>query len=267
LTVRSTFLRCLAVVAAILTFAAGASAEPSADAPCDLAGGAPAKNLSVQPTQVPIGLFYGGAELHVSAELPADMPAVVLIRGDSAPLSVKKKGKVWGVLWMNVGDAAFERVPEVYILASSAPLKDLADEETLDRAGLGYRALARASGGDEALFGEVVKLAESEGLFSVRDDGVKKRSEAGVAHLEASLPISARVPAGKYTVQVVGFENGAPRCLGSTPVTLEQTGLAQSLRTIAYDHGLLYGILAVVVALLAGIATGLVFGKGASKGH
>lgn len=264
---RSNLLHCLAVVAAILTFAAGAFAEPADDTPCDLAGGAPAKNLSVEPTQVPIGLFYGGAELHISAELPADMPAAVLIRGKSAPLNVKKKGKVWGVLWMNVGDAAYERVPEVYLLAASAPLKDLANDETLDRAGLGYQALARDSGGDQALFAEVVKLQEGDGLFSVRNDGVKVRSDAGVAHLEASLPISARVPPGTYTVQVLGFEHGKPRCLGSTTVTLEQTGLARSLRTIAYDHGLLYGILAVVVALLAGIATGLVFGKGASKGH
>jgi len=259
-------LRYTAIVTTILTLAAVAHAD--APAPCDLGGGPPVKNLSVEPARVPIGLFYGGAELRVSADLPADIPAVVVIQGESAPVNLKKKGKVWGILWMNVGDVAFESVPEVYLLASSAPLKELADEETLTRAGLGYQALARTSGGDQGDFGEFVKLSESEGLYSVRDQGVKRQPGTdGATHLDASLPISARIPAGEYVVRVVGFEHGTPRCLGSTTVTLEQTGLARSLRTIAFEHGLLYGILAVVVALLAGIATGLIFGKGASKGH
>ena len=226
-----------------------------------------ATNLRVDPATIPIGLSYGGAEVHVTADVPPDMPVALVVEGKYAPLELKKKGKVWGVLWMNVGDLAYEDVPDAYMLATSAPLGELADPATLAGAGIGYPALARAAGGDAALFPEVIKLQEHDGLFSQHEGGIKLTPSAGRSHLEATFAFLPRVPAGQYSLRLVGFDRGGPRCLASTTLALEQVGLAKQLRTLAMQRGLLYGITAVIVALVAGLATGLIFGKGASKGH
>jgi len=241
-----------------------ASAEEGADIPC---GSPEAIQLRVEPQTIPVGLFYGGSELRVTADVPSGSQVAVVVRGKSEHLALKKKGKVWGVLWMNVGDLEYDSVPGVYLLATSAPVRELADTSVLARHEIGYDALSSSAGGDASMFGEVVKLMENDGLFWRSESGASLTASGEASHLEAVFPVRSRVPASRYDVRVIAFNRQGASCLASTTVTLEQVGAAKSLRTLAIEHGLAYGIIAVVVALLAGLATGLIFGKGASKGH
>jgi len=238
------------------------SAEPPA-VECEEGG-----HLTVDPTDVTIHFFYSGSDLTVGADVPAGTRAAVVLEGEPSHVELREKGRVWGVLWMGVGDVEFDRVPSAYLVATSDPLADLAPARTLKRLGVGYDALASRAGGDASMFRELTKLKESEGLFAIDEGGVHlEPAEAGSAHLAASFPLSARVPIGTYTVRLLDFSDGGGRCLASTEVTVEQGGLVRTLRSLALDHGLLYGIVAVLIALLAGIGTGLIFGRGASQGH
>jgi uncharacterized protein (TIGR02186 family) len=257
---------CLACATLALSFTQGLQAGGSPRQPrCEATDSA--VDLRAEPGTIPIGLWYDGSEVRLTADVPPGMPVAILLEGKYAPLELKKKGKVWGVLWMNVGDLTYDEVPDAYILATSAPLRDLADEATLAHAGIGYPALALAAGGDAAFFGEVIKLQEHDGLFSQSEGTVKLQPTGGRSHVEATLPLHAHLPAGEYSIRLIGFDHGTPRCLGSTGVKLEASGVAKQLRALAMEQGLLYGITAVIVALVAGLATGLVFGKGASKAH
>jgi len=44
-------------------------------------------------------------------------------------------------------------------------------------------------------------------------------------------------------------------------------GMAASIQNLATEHGLWYGILAVVVAIVVGLLTGVLFGLGSKKAH
>jgi uncharacterized protein (TIGR02186 family) len=233
----------------------------------DCEGVDPDVHLHVDPATIPIGMVYGGTEIHVTADLPAEVPVAVVLEGGRRPVTVKKKGKVWHLLWMSVGEATYQDLPSVYLLSTSAPLQDLADPETLAQANIGYASLARSAGGDAAFFDDVIALEEQDGVFSVSEGGATLRPSEGGATLEAVLPIHPHVPEGRYPLRLVAFEDGAARCVASTTVAVEQVGLVKKLRILAFEHGLLYGITAVLVALFAGLATGLVFGKSDSGHH
>jgi uncharacterized protein (TIGR02186 family) len=224
--------------------------------------------LEVQPQEVPIGLFYGGTTIQVTAELPAGLPCAVLLEGQHEELTLKRKGKVWGILWMNVSEVEFAEVPAVYLLRASAPLDGLASAEQLAAAGLGYAALAHRAGGSPADFQELVKMKEKEKFFSIDPSAITFAPvEPASVRLSASLPLTARIPAGQYTITLFGFDGGRIQRLSEATVRLEQAGLARTLHSLAMEHGLLYGCTAVLIAMLAGFGTGLIFGKGASKGH
>jgi uncharacterized protein (TIGR02186 family) len=188
--------------------------------------------------------------------------------GKSEHLEIKKKGKVWGVLWMNVGELSFDRVPAAYLLATSAPLAELAPADELQRLDMGYGALARRTGADAEAFGELVKLKEGEGLYRIQEDGVRlTRSTAQEASVDVSFSLPARTPAGEYAADVIGFEHGHGHQLGTATLRLEYVGVVRTLRSLAMERSLLYGIAAVLVAIVAGVLTGLVFGRQAGKPH
>jgi uncharacterized protein (TIGR02186 family) len=261
-----------AVVIGVAAF--GAAASLRAAEPHSRTGAAPdtdingAATFTVQPQQVSIGLFYAGTTIRVTADLPADRSYAVLLEGQRESLTVKRKGKVWGLFWMNVGEIEFAEVPTVYLLQTSAPLSSLASAEQLAEEGLGYPALVRRAGADTAAFRELIHLKEKEGFFSITTDAIELESTGrGTARLSASLPLPARIPAGDYAVNLIGFDGGRVRCLEQVPVHLEQAGLARTLHSLAMEQGLLYGCTAVIIAVLAGLGTGLIFGKGTSKGH
>lgn len=223
--------------------------------------------MEIEPRDVDIDILYGGADVRVSALVPKGVEVAVLLEGEKGSLKLNKKGKVWGMLWMNVGEVEFGEVPSLYLLSTSGQLREVA-EEVLEAAGLGYKALERRAGGESSAFRELLKLREQEGLFSLDEGAVRLRDAGdGMARLTVEYSLGPRVPPGGYEVRVMSLESTGARCLGSARVDLEAVGLAGILRSLAMNHGLLYGCVAVVVALLAGFTTGLIFGRGASKGH
>jgi uncharacterized protein (TIGR02186 family) len=230
--------------------------------------------LRVMPETIEVGAFFHGATVEVVGELPAGYQAAVLLSGGERALDLKKKGKVWGVLWMTVGGVRFEHVPELYLLATTAALDGLASATERQRLPLGLDALgaslkpAAEERDTGALAGELVKLREDEGLFNVAVGGVRVEPQpGGPGLLSAEFSLPARVRDGSYDVRLWGFRDGAATLLATSKLSVRRAGMTRLVGALARQHGLLYGILAVLAALGVGLLTGAVFGRGASKGH
>ena len=138
-------------------------------------------HVQVEPKDIRIGMFYSGQVIRMKASMPASEGIVMRMSGPEEPLVLKKKGKKYGVLWMNVGEVHYEAVPTLYILRSSHKLDKLANAETLDRLKIGFDALrnqvpAGSNDGASELFGELVKLKERDLLFSSEAPGVQLSS-------------------------------------------------------------------------------------------
>jgi hypothetical protein len=250
------------VAALAMVLAPPARAERAPESPQSCGDGS-ANHLRVDPPQVSVRLFYRGTVLKVHADLPRQQPVAVVFEGAYGHVELKRSGRVWGVLWMTVGNVEFANVPTVYLVSTSGPLASLNSDAARERYGLGYEALATRAGGDRSLFDEFVKLKEKTGLFSVQEGGVHfEPADSGGVHLSASLLLSPKVPAGQYRIRLVGFDGDNAQCLGSLSVPVEHRGFVRALHDLAFEHGLLYGCIAVVIAVVAGLGTGLIFGKG-----
>ena len=203
----------------------------------------------------------------MTASTPAAREIVVRVSGPDEPLVLKKKGKKYGLLWMNVGEVRYEAVPTLYILRSSRKLDELAAPETLDRLRLGFDALrnqvpAGSKDGGRELFGELVKLKHKDHLFSSEAAGVQRHATGdGRQVVTADFSLSAKTPVGDYTIDLFGFQGREGELMGTAKIHLERTPVVSWITSLSDNHGLLYGCLAVVVALLAGLLTGFLFGR------
>jgi uncharacterized protein (TIGR02186 family) len=246
---------------------------PAVAAPGETPGVATAP-LAVNPAEVRADLFFNGALLHVRGTIPAGHEAAVDCSGAEGRLSLRRKGKVWGLLWMNTGEVVFDGVPSLYLLCTSVPLSRLAPAEVLGRLRAGLDALeSRAAytgpaGEGRTLFGEMVHLKTGEGLFAVAEGAARlKPGTGGTLDVAADLFLPARTPPGDYRVRLLSFQGGDGSVVAETTVVLRQTGFAAFTSRMAHERGLLYGIVSVVLAIAAGMLTGFVFGRGSRRPH
>jgi uncharacterized protein (TIGR02186 family) len=195
----------------------------------------------------------------------------ILCRGKAGPLAVKRKGKVWGVLWMSVGTVSFDDIPSLYLLSTSAPLASLAPPAVLAQLGIGYPALATLAGRErdqQSFFRELVKIKEKEGIFAVHEGAVQLLPGAGgIRQVRAACVLPSTVPTDGYEVQLFGFKDGSGELLCARSMEVKQVGMAHFMSSLVASRPLLHGIFAVIVAVAAGLLTGFVFGGSSKKAH
>jgi len=233
-----------------------------------------AREIEVEPTQVRAGMFFDGATLGISALVPEGLEVTVTCVGKDEPVVLSRKGKVLGLIWMNVGEVEIDGAPDLYLLNSTGLLEEMASTAVLNDLGVGYEALeTRATlegteGEDDLYFREFVSLKESDGLYTLGEGQVERTArEGGEVRVRAELRLPPKTPPGEYRILIHGFGEAGNVLLGAFPLQVEQVGMAATIRNLATERGLLYGILAVVVAITVGLLTGVLFGLGSKKAH
>lgn len=192
---------------------------------------------------------------------------VVVFEGAPASVLVRRKSHVAGI-WLNTASLKLERVPSYYAIASTRPLSEIAVPETLraHRIGFEYVQVDELTGDTKGLDKQQVaefkqattQLKRKEGVYSKSDYGV---SFIGRSLFRAAIALPANVPVGQLTARVHLFRNGD--MLAQTParVMLARQGIERSIYTFAFEHPLLYGLTAVIIALACGLVASALFNR------
>jgi uncharacterized protein (TIGR02186 family) len=224
--------------------------------------------LVVDPPRARIGLFYEGVRLTVSSVVDTGTDVAVLVSGPESALHLRKQARVWGAFWAPSGSVTFEHVPSVYLLRTSGAMERLAPASVLGELGIGYESLRSAvgSGADGDLFPDLIRLKESEHLFGVSMGEVRAEPmSTGQEMVTTVVELPAKARPATYRVRFFGFRAGALVVQEEREFALTRGGFNAFVDSLAQRRGLLYGILAVVVAVGAGLLVGAVFGS--VKGH
>jgi uncharacterized protein (TIGR02186 family) len=225
--------------------------------------GAMARALVVDLSNKEIGITanFSGTELLLFGAVEGKGDIAVVVRGPKRREVVRRKGRIAGI-WINTDSLAFENVPAFYWIATTRKLEDMAPPALLASLELGERRLkivaqdtsARAKGFHDALLRNKRKL----GLFGGATGRVKILEDR---LFRTSVTFPANVPTGIYKVEVFLFRNN--RLIGSSirPLLVHKAGIEAEIFNFAYQHAAWYGIIAIVIALMAGWAAGMVFRK------
>lgn len=225
-------------------------------------------NLTVTPANIAMGAQYNGQDVTVTGSVPADSEVVVRFVGAPGELHLREKGKVFGLLWMNVGQTTLSNVPKVCLIQSSSPL------ETLDKAAAPFRLAALAkgvgveqSGGDPSIDvpQQLLLLKTKEKLYGESAQGVTlEPNHGGERAFTAVIKAPSALAPGEYQVEVIALRDHAVVSRAVAVVKAELVGFPKWLSNLAYQNSLLYGVLATVIAIFSGLVIGLVFqSKGA----
>jgi uncharacterized protein (TIGR02186 family) len=228
-------------------------------------------NVAMHPDQIRMGAGYDGAQVLISGKLPADADAVIRVIGKPEHAKLKEKGRALGVLWMNMGSVEIAKAPSVFLLFLPAAGRDVLSTGEASAAGLnGLHKQVEIIADDadkDTLFEEFVKLKQKAGLYGMFANTVQYGpAEGDLKPFKAALTLPAALPQGQYQVQVMAVQNGAVAASEDLALDAHEVGLPSWITTFAFDHGTLYGIFAVVVAVIAGLLTGIIF-RGEGGAH
>ena len=186
---------------------------------------------------------------------------IAVLRGPEQDLVVRKKQKTAG-LWLNRSDAVFQDVPGYYAMASSGPIKKLlASEHRLrHQIGLENVNLESADASEEDYSGAyrkaLVRHKVRQGLYFLEPAPVEF-VRGGLFRLHFSFP--SNVTPGTYTANVYEVGEGRILAEGVIELSIRKAGLEERIYQTAHDSPWLYGILAVVLALMAGWLASAIF--------
>jgi uncharacterized protein (TIGR02186 family) len=220
---------------------------------------------------ITIDFFYHGSTVSVRGESDPGVDLVIKMTSPEGHQTLKQKGKVGGLLWMNVGQLKFENTPSFYSVYSSKKLDDMLTKEEQEKYLIGYPALEKhveitpVANADEKTkwFDEFVKYQENSHVYAATEGKITTTTNANGRqeyYILTDWPYQAAP--GDYLVTVYAVKNGKVIEQAESKVNVAQVGTVKMLATMARDSAAFYGFLSIGIALSAGFGVGLVFRKG-----
>jgi uncharacterized protein (TIGR02186 family) len=219
---------------------------------------------------IKIDFFYHGSSVSVRGISDQGTDLVIKITSPEGHQELRKKGKLAGFLWMNVGKLSFAKVRNLYSIHSTKKLEDILSRNEMDKYALGYPALERhveinpvASEDEKAeWFNQFIKFKESSKLYSSSSGKINVTEQGGKQNYYVLLDWPYQALPENYTINVYAVKDKKVVETAETHVLVEQVGMVKSLAGMAMNNGAFYGIISILAALGAGFGVGMVFRRG-----
>nr|WP_269751218.1 TIGR02186 family protein [Acuticoccus mangrovi] len=180
---------------------------------------------------------------------------IVVVRGPPQDVLVQRKERRFGI-WMNSPGERFSEMPSYYGVFASPGAEALFQDPTAP--GL-PRSLSTLAGGnaERQLLARAMTLHfAGDGLFVERFDAVSMLTKT---FFRTDIPLPSVVADGDYSVTIFLYADGAQLDTEELAFTVSKVGFEQRMFELSRHQPLLYGIGAVVIALLTGYVGGVVF--------
>ena len=247
----------LALLFATLGVGPVAAADPAPTPREEVVSDISTREISIQSNFTGIEiLIFGSVDFSGAAEPGKEIyDVVVVLRSPDQAVVARRKERMAGI-WVNGTGKIYPTVPGFYAVLSSRPLRAITSDETLKTLGIGLNNIdfgrVTKSGPDEETFrSTVIRLKEQQLLFQEHDDGV---AFVGRSLFRASVDLPVNVPIGRYTADVYLFRDGQVVSKNQSTLEVTQAGLERTIYLMAFNRPLIYGLVAVLLAVLAGLA-------------
>lgn len=187
---------------------------------------------------------------------------IVVLEGPARPTVVRRKTRVLG-MWINTRSETFVNVPASYSVTTTRPMQDIAQPQTYRQLSLGadYLYLQPLKRDDnpmtiEEFTNALRNLKITTGIYTQRIGGVQFLSQN---LFRATLALAPNVPLGTHKARAFLFRNGVFIRETSAPLAIQKSGFEQSIFRIAHEYSFIYGVAAVLLALVTGWLGRLIF--------
>lgn len=257
-------IRLLAIVS-LFFLAATASAQDEKSR--DLVTALSSNVVSIQSnfTGTEIVIFGQASHIERQPNNPEGFELAIVVEGPPQDITTRRKGRFLGV-WVNREAERFQGVPSFYAVASTTNIGDIADRTVLDdlRIGLNHLNLAVSGASNVSISDRddfrraFVRLREETGLYAEQQTSIEFLTDT---MFRTNIPLPANIPVGDYKVKSFLFNQGKLVSQTEETLAVAKIGFEQITFELAQNYSLLYGVLAVLLAIFTGWLAGVIFRK------
>ncbi|MGH6951758.1 MAG: TIGR02186 family protein [Vitreimonas sp.] len=243
-----------AIALALLTVPARAQAPPPSDLPA-----------AVAEEQITVSSDYRGSFVTVFGVNPDRRgrgDIVVVVRGPNESAVVMRKRRVFG-LWINGDPVRFSEAPSFFAVLSNRPLGSIASAQAVRQYQLDPAASAQlASGTPEGSTGAdyrsaLVRLRRAQGLYQEYSGRALPDRRGGLTMYQGGLfravvRLPANAPIAQYHADTYLFREGRLISSQRIPINISRVGIERRIHDLATRASWIYGIVTVMLALVAG---------------
>ena len=199
-------------------------------------------------------LIYGAVKRDSPAPQGAPLEVIVTVEGPATPVAVRRKDRVAGI-WVNTQSVHIDSAPSFYAVATTGPLSHILSDTDNLRYGITIERVIRAIGiSDEAeKAGEFIlallRVRTKEGRYRVLEGNVEL-TEDTLFRTDVVLP--ANLTEGEYKVRLFLLRDRRVIDSQERVIGVRKEGLERFIFNLAQEQPLIYGLVSLVLAALAG---------------
>lgn len=206
--------------------------------------------------RVEIHSSFTGTQLIVFGARNDPGDVVVTVRGPESDVVVRKKERVAGI-WINREEETIANMPLFYRIASSRPLDDVRQYLMFDA--LSVRYPYEISDAEPQNFSQaLLKLMSQQRLYSTELLPVEFM---GPTLFKVAFDFPDNMPRGTYTAEAYLFTDGQLSGMHAIPVEVYKIGSDAFLYEAAHEYSIVYGVMAVLLALSIGGSASWLFNR------
>ncbi len=217
-------------------------------------------------SEVKVSSSFIGTDVMVFGTANEKDDIIVVITGPTETAIVRKKGRVSGI-WINKEKLEFREIPGFYAIASTRPLSEITETDELKKQKIGIHNVittASLNSKDEniktfkSFKDALVRGQKTKGLYldmPLTIDVVSKRLFKTTFHFPNNMTT------GIYTVKVFSFQKKRLVSMVSKTISVEKIGIGADVFKFAKEQSALYGLLAILIAVLSGWIASVIFRK------
>jgi uncharacterized protein (TIGR02186 family) len=198
-------------------------------------------------------LIYGAVKRDAPVP-PGTLDVIVTLEGPGEAEVVRRKARVFG-LWINTDKVVIDRAPSFYAVATTGAFSDIiSDTEDLRHAISIPRAI-RSVGApqtiqDSPAFTEaLIRLREAKHLYTLDQYGVRLTEQT---LFRADFDLPANLVEGNYKTRIFLLRDRRVVNLYEKTIFVRKVGLERWLFNLSRQQPAAYGLLALVIAAVAG---------------
>jgi uncharacterized protein (TIGR02186 family) len=228
----------------------------AAPAPAPAAANTPQLTADISTTQVDITTGFTGASVMVFGATErligpqTDEDVVVVAWGPPQATVVRRKVNVLG-FWLNGPSATFRQTPGFYAISATRPVWQILPEDVRRSGRLGLDALPLSASGSQApaFRAALLELKQQDGRWQEYASPV---TVSGGRLFSTRISFPDTVQTGDYRVEVLLVREQRIIARQELFLRVDRVGSAASIASVAHTAPVIYGVVCIVLAALAG---------------
>lgn len=199
-------------------------------------------------------ILYGAVRRETPVQMNSLLHVIATVEGPARSVTIRRKQRKLGI-WVNTDSVVVGSAPSFYSVASTAPLELILNDEVDARyrisIPMAMRAFARPVAVENPTdFTEAMIVSRiADGSYRL-DEGAVRLARDTLFRADFRLP--ANLIEGNYRIRIFLLRNGRVVDSYSAPLDVRKVGLERWLHRLAFEQPLFYGLLSLLIAVVAG---------------